>query len=80
VLARSPQANKPLMLRGVDPTSGVVRNLDVVLPPEVGGAGVVAARWDLAHGLLLVVARHDNSNSGPLDYWLVQLRAPAVEG
>jgi hypothetical protein len=35
-------------------------------------------RWDLAHGRLLVLARHDSSNSGLLDYWLVQLRAPAT--
>jgi hypothetical protein len=76
-LARSSQGSKPLIVRGVDPTNGDVRNLDVVLPATVGGSGTVAARWDLAHGRLLVLARHDNSNSGLLDYWLVQLRSEA---
>jgi hypothetical protein len=77
-LARSSQG-MPLTVRGVDPISGAVRNLDVALPPTVGGTGAVVARWDLAHGRLLVLARHDNSNSGLLDYWLVQLRASAGE-
>ena len=74
-LARSSQGNKPLTVRGVDPITGAVRNLDVVLPSTVGGAGAVVARWDLAHGRVLVLTRHDTSNSGLLDYWLVQLRA-----
>jgi hypothetical protein len=78
-LARSSQGNKPLTVRGVDPITGAVRNLDVVLPQTVGGAGAVVARWDLAHGRVLVLARHDNSNSGLLDYWLVQLRASVGE-
>jgi hypothetical protein len=78
-LARSSQGDKPLTVRGVEPMSGAVRNMDVVLPPNVGGSGAVAARWDLAHGRLLVMARRDNSNSGLLDYWLVQLRAAGGE-
>jgi hypothetical protein len=79
-LARSSQASKPLTIRAVDTSGGTVRNLDIVLPPTVGGSGTVTARWDLAHGRLLVLARHDSSNSGLLDYWLVQLRAPATGG
>jgi hypothetical protein len=79
-LARSSEAGKPLTVRGVDPSSGAVRTLDIVLPPTVGGSGTVTARWDLAHGRLLVLARHDSFNSGLLDYWLVQLRAPATGG
>jgi hypothetical protein len=76
-LARSDKGNRPLVIRGVDAGSGVPQNLDVVLPSVVGGSGIVAARWDLAHGRLLVLARHDNSSSGLLDYWLVQLQARA---
>jgi hypothetical protein len=64
-------------MRGIDAVSGTPRNLDVVLPAAVGGSGVVAARWDLAHRRLLVLARHDNSSSGLLDCWLVQLQAQA---
>jgi hypothetical protein len=74
-LARSSQGSKPLTIRAVDPSSGAVRNLDIVLPASVGGSGTVTARWDLVHGRLLVLARHDSTNSGLLDYWLVQLRA-----
>jgi hypothetical protein len=76
-LARSSQASKPLTIRGVDPSGGAVRSLDIVLPPTVGGSGTVTARWDLVHGRLLVLARHDSGSSGLLDYWLVQLRAAA---
>ena len=76
-LSHSSQGNKALTVRAVDPLSGTVRTLDISLPPGVGGSGTVTARWDLVHGRMLVLARHDNSNSGLLDYWLVQLRAPA---
>jgi hypothetical protein len=74
-LTHSQMGNRPLVVRGVDPVSGVAQNLDIALPTAVGGTGPVAARWDLSHGRLLVLARHDNSSSGQLDYWLVQLRA-----
>jgi hypothetical protein len=79
-LARSDKGNKPLVIRGVDPISGTPQNLDIALPATVGGPGVVTARWDLAHGRLLVLARHNTSSSGLLDYWLVQLRARAGGG
>jgi hypothetical protein len=76
ILARSDQGNKPLVLRGIDPVDGTVRNLGVELSAAVGGSGVVAGRWDLAHRRLLVLARRDDgSNAGQLDYWLVQLQA-----
>jgi len=68
ILARSDQGNKPLVVRGIDPVEGTVRNLGVELPAAVGGAGVVTARWDLAHGRLLVLARRDDrANAGQLD-------------
>lgn len=76
-LARSNQGSRPLVLRGIDPVDGIAKDVDVVLPAAVGGSGAVAARWDLGHGRLLVLAHRDNSNSGLLDYWLVQLRAQA---
>jgi hypothetical protein len=78
-LARSEKGNRPLVIRSVDPQSGIPQNLDIALPTMVGGTGSVAARWDLAHGRLLVLARHDNSSSSQLDYWLVQLRADTRE-
>jgi len=74
-LARSDKGNRPLVIRSVDPASGIPQNLDIALPTMVGGTGPVAARWDLAHGRALVLARHDKSNSSQLDYWLVQLWA-----
>lgn len=74
-LARSDKGNRPLVLRGIDAVTGVPQNLDISLPAGIGGSGAVAARWDLAHGRLLVLARHDNSRSGLLDFWLVQLHA-----
>ena len=76
-LARSDKGSRPLVIRGIDPVSGTPQDLDSVLPGTVGGSGVVTARWDLAHGRLLVLARHDNSSSGLLDYWLVQLQPQA---
>jgi hypothetical protein len=74
-LARSEKGNRPPVVRGVDPVSGVLQDLDIALPATVGGTGAVAARWDVARGQLLVPARHDNSSSGQLDHWLLQLRA-----
>lgn len=74
-LARPDQGNRPLVVRGIDPVAGVARDLGVTLPPNVAQSGAVAARWDLAHGRLLLLARRDNSNPASLDYWLVQLRA-----
>ena len=74
-LAHSEKESRPLVMRGIDPISGSTRDLDVTLPTMVGGTGPVAARWDLAHGRALVLARHDKSNSSQLDYWLVQLWA-----
>jgi hypothetical protein len=74
-LARSDQGNRPLVVGGINPVTGAARDLGVTLPPQVAQSGAVAARWDLAHGRLLVVARRDNSNPASLDYWLVQLRA-----
>ena len=78
-LARSTKGSKPLVMRGIDSSSGALHNLEVSLPPGVGGSGPVAARWDLGHGRLLVLARHDNTGSGLLDYWLVDLQARAAE-
>jgi hypothetical protein len=74
-LARSNKGSRPLVLRGVDSNNGALHNLDVTFPAGVGGSGPVAARWDLGHGRLLVLARHDNTGSGLLDYWLVELQA-----
>jgi hypothetical protein len=77
VLARSNKGNRPLLVRGIDASSGALHNLDVTLPAGVGGSGPVGARWDLGHGRLLVLARHDSTGSG-LDYWLVDLQARAA--
>jgi hypothetical protein len=74
-LARSEQGNRTLVVRAIDPVTGVARDLGVTLPTDVAQSGAVAARWDLARGRLLVMARRDNSNPASLDYWLVQLRA-----
>jgi hypothetical protein len=74
-LGRSNQSSKPLVVRDLDPATGAPRTMMVALPSGVGGSGQAAARWDGAHGRLLVMARHDNSSSSLLDYWLVQLQA-----
>ena len=74
-LAHSGKGSRPLVIRGIDPVTGSTRDLDVTMPSGAGGSGPVAARWDLAHGRVLVLARHDKSNSNQLDYWLVQLWA-----
>jgi hypothetical protein len=74
-LAHSGKGSKPLVIRGIDPVSGSTRDLDVTMPSGAGGSGPVAARWDVAHGRVLVLARHDKSNSNQLDYWLIQLWA-----
>ena len=73
-LARSTQANKPLIVRGVDPITGAVQNLGIEVPPGVGGSGAVAARWDLARGRVLILARHEGMSAAVVDYWLVQLQ------
>jgi hypothetical protein len=77
-LAPSNKGSRPLVIRGIDSSSGALHNLDVTLPSGVGGSGPVAGRWDLGHGRLLVLARHDNTGSSLLDYWLVQLQAQAA--
>jgi len=77
-VARSSKGNRPLIIEGVDRADGAPRSLDIALPTTVGGTGPVAARWDLAHGRVLVLARHDNSSSTQLDFWLVQLRAAST--
>jgi len=58
----------------------------VELPPSVApDASVVAARWDLEHGRLLLAA--PSSATAPssglvmlLDYWLVHLAPPPSTG
>jgi len=73
-LARSTQANKPLIVRGVDPITGAVQNLGIEVPPGVGGSGAVAARWDLARGRVLILARREGMSAAVADYWLVQVQ------
>jgi hypothetical protein len=72
-LSRSTQGSRPLIVRGIDPMSGALTNLDVVLPPTVGRSGGVAAKWDPAHGRALLLTRHDSSGTSSLDFWLVQI-------
>jgi len=74
-LARSEQGTKPLIVRGVDPVDGTAQSLGIELPSAVGGSGAVAARWDLAHGRLLILAPPDGATAGVLQYWLVHLQA-----
>ncbi len=74
-LARSEQGTKPLIVGGVDPVDGTAQSLGIELPSAVGGSGAVAARWDLAHGRLLILAPPDGATAGVLQYWLVQLQA-----
>jgi hypothetical protein len=62
-------------MRGIDSSSGALHNLEVTLPASVGGSGPVSVRWDLGRSRLLVLARHDSTGSGLLDYWLVELQA-----
>ena len=76
-LARSDQDSKALVVRSIDPVTGTPQNMGIELPPSVGGSGAVVVRWDLAHGRLLTLAHHAGSSAGLLDYWLVQLQAPA---
>ncbi len=73
-LARSDKGSRPLVIQGVDALSGATENLGIALPAGIGGTGAVAARWDVHHGRLLLVARRGDSNPG-LDYWLVQILA-----
>jgi len=78
VLARIDRPGKPLALWVVD-ADGHPHDLGVELPTGVApDAPVVAARWDLEHGRLLLAAPTSTTapSSGlvvPLDYWLVQL-------
>ena len=77
-LSRSQQGSKPLVVRGLNPVDGTDQNLGIELPSTVGASGAVTARWDLAHGRLLIVAHPDGSTAGVLEYWLVQLQAPSA--
>jgi len=58
----------------VDAVSGATENLGIALPIGVGGSAAVAARWDVRHGRLLLLARQGNSTAG-LEYWVVQVMA-----
>jgi hypothetical protein len=77
-LARSDKGSKPLVIRGVDAVSGATEDLGIELPVGVGGSSAVAARWDVGHGRILLLARRADSNSG-LDYWVVQVLARNAE-
>jgi hypothetical protein len=58
--------------------SGTIQNLGIALPTGVGGSAAVAARWDVRHGRLLLLARRGNSNPG-VDYWVAQVLARDAE-
>jgi hypothetical protein len=73
-LGRSDKGSKPLVIQGVDAVSGATENLGIALPTGVGGSAAVAARWDVRHGRLLLLARQGNSTAG-LEYWVVQVMA-----
>jgi hypothetical protein len=77
-LSRSDKGSKPLVLQGIDAAGGALQNLGMVLPRGVGGSGTVAARWDVRHGRLLLLARRGDSSPG-LDYWMVQILAQGAE-
>jgi hypothetical protein len=77
-LARSEKGSKPLMIRGVDAVSGATEDFGIELPAGVGGSSAVAARWDVRHGRLLLLARRADANPG-LDYWVVQILARDAE-
>jgi hypothetical protein len=77
-LARSDKGSKPLVIRGVDALSGATEDVGIELPAGVGGSSAVAARWDVRHGRLLLLARRADSNPG-LDYWVVQVLARNAE-
>ena len=77
-LSRSDKGSKPLVIQVIDAAGGALQNLGIVLPTGVGGAGAVAARWDVRHGRLLLLARRGDSSPG-LDYWMVQVLAPGAE-
>jgi hypothetical protein len=78
-LGRSDKGTRPIVLRSLDAVSGAPQILDVTLPNGVGGSAAVAARWDVRHGRLLLLARRDNS-SAALEFWLVQVRAEGTGG
>jgi hypothetical protein len=77
-LERSDKASRPLVVQGVDAVSGMIQDLGIALPTGVGGPAAVAARWDVHHGRLLLLARRGNSNPG-LNYWVVQVLARDAE-
>ena len=56
-LSRSQQGSKPLVVRGLNLVDGTDQNLGIELPSTVGASSAVTARWDLAHGRLLIVAQ-----------------------
>jgi hypothetical protein len=72
-VSRSNNGDKPLAIAGIDPVRGSPQNLGIVLPTGVGGATTAAARWDIRHGRLLILAPRGGSNT--LDYWVVQVQA-----
>jgi hypothetical protein len=74
-LSRSEQGSKPLIVRSIDIGDGTARDFGIELPPTVSSSGAVAARWDLPHGRLLIVAHPYGASAGVLEYWLVQLQA-----
>jgi hypothetical protein len=72
-VSRSNNGDKPLAIAGIDPVRGSPQNLGILLPTGVGGAATAAARWDIRHGRLLILAPRGDSNT--LDYWVVQVQA-----
>jgi len=77
-LSRSDKGSKPLVIQGIDALSGALQSLGITLPTGVGGVGAVAARWDVRHGRLLLLARRGASSPG-LDYWVVQVLAQGAK-
>lgn len=73
-LARSNNGAKPLVIEALVAAEGTPQNLGIMLAPGVGGSAAAAARWDVRHGRLLLVAPRADSSTG-LDYWVVQVLA-----
>ncbi len=73
-LTRSNNGAKPLVIEAIDAAEGTPQNLGIMLAPGVGGSAAAAARWDVLHGRLLLVAPRADSSTG-LDYWVVQVLA-----
>jgi hypothetical protein len=72
-----------LALRSIDPTSGAAHDLNVQVPASTGRGAGPAARWDVGHGQVLLLARPSNgalagksAPGGPLQAWLVSFAAP----